>query len=80
MLTTFITPLGRFCFNRMPFGINPAPEHYQKKMNEILDDLDGKICIMDDISIYGKSQTEHDTRLRAVLKKLDESEATLNPE
>ena len=21
-LTTFITPLGRFCFNRLPFGIN----------------------------------------------------------
>ena len=24
-LTTFITPFGRFCFNRLPFGITSAP-------------------------------------------------------
>ena len=29
-LTTFITPFGRFCFNRLLFGISPAPEHFQK--------------------------------------------------
>jgi hypothetical protein len=45
-----------------------------------LDGLDGQICIIDDILIHGKTQKEHDTRLRAVLKKLDESGATLNPE
>ena len=94
LLTMFITPFGRFCFNRMPFGIKTAPEHYQKKMNKILEGLDGQICIIDDILIHldgqiciiddilihGKTQKEHDIRLRAVLKKLDESGATLNPE
>ena len=25
LLTTFITPFGRFCFNRLPFGITSAP-------------------------------------------------------
>ena len=30
LLTTFITPFGRFCFNRLPFGITSAPEHFQK--------------------------------------------------
>ena len=33
LLTTFITPIGRFCFNRLPFGITSAPEFYQKKMS-----------------------------------------------
>ena len=28
-LTTFITPFGRFCFNKLPFGISSAPEHFQ---------------------------------------------------
>ncbi len=28
-LTTFITP-GRYCFNKLPFGICSAPEVYQK--------------------------------------------------
>ena len=80
LLSTFITPFGRFCFNRMPFGIKTAPEHYQKKMNEILEGLNGQVCIIDDILIHGKTQKEHDTSLRAVLKKRDESGATLNPE
>ena len=29
-MTTFITPFGRFCFNKLPFGISSAPEHFQK--------------------------------------------------
>ena len=29
LLTTFITPMGRFCFNKLPFGISSAPEHFQ---------------------------------------------------
>ena len=29
-LTTFITPGGRFCFRRLPFGITSAPEIFQK--------------------------------------------------
>ena len=80
LLTTFITPFGRFCFNRMPFGIKSAPEHYQKKMSQILDGSDGHISIMDDMLIHGKTQKEHDSRLRAVLKKLDDAGATLNAE
>ena len=44
LLTTFITPFGRFCFNRLPFGITSAPEHFQKRMSEILTNLDGVVC------------------------------------
>ena len=33
-LTTFITPFGRFCFNRLPFGISSAPEHFQKRISQ----------------------------------------------
>ena len=29
-LTTFITPFGRYCFNKLPFGITSAPELFQK--------------------------------------------------
>lgn len=75
LLTTFITPFGRFYFNRMPLGIKSAPEHYQKKMSQILEGQDGHISIIDD-----KTQEEHDKRLRAVLRKRDEAGATLNPE
>lgn len=64
----------------MPFGITSAPEHYQKKMSQILDGLDGQVSIISDMLIHGKTQVEHDSRLRAVLNKLDGAGATLNAE
>ena len=54
-LTTFITPFGRFCFNCLPFGITSAPEYFQKKMSQLLEGLEGVVCIMDDVLIYGQN-------------------------
>ena len=61
------TPFGRFCFNRLPFGITSAPEHFQRRMSEILQDVEGAVCLMDDILVHGKSKEEHDQRLLIVL-------------
>jgi hypothetical protein len=41
LLTTFITHNGRYCFNKLPFGISSAPELFQKRMSKILTGLDG---------------------------------------
>ncbi len=80
LLTTFITPFGRFCFNRMPFGIKSAPEHFQKKMQQILEGQEGQLSIIDDVLVHGKTKHEHDTRLRSVMKKFNDAGVTLNPE
>ena len=32
LITTFITPFGRYCFNALPFGINSATKHFSRKM------------------------------------------------
>ena len=63
-------PFGIFDFNRLPFGIISAPEHFQRRMSQILTDLEGAICLIDDILIYEKTQEEHDARLTKVLEKL----------
>lgn len=47
-LTTFITPFGCYCFNKLPFGITSTPEHFHKRMSAILG-LEGVMCIMDDV-------------------------------
>ena len=78
LLTTFITPFGRFCFNRLPFGITSAPEHFQRRMSDILQEVEGAVCLMDDILIHGKSKEEHDQRLSTVLHRLQEAGVTLN--
>ena len=80
LLTTFITPIGRFHFNKLPFGISSAPEQFQKRMSQILDGLDGVVCQMDDVLVHGKDQAEHDQRLTAVLKRIESAGATLNPD
>ena len=79
-LTTFITPMGRFCFNHLPFGITCAPEFYQKRMFHILSGLPGVVCMIDDILVFGHSQQEHDQRLESVLKRINRAGVTLNSE
>ena len=64
----------------MLFGIKSAPEHYQRKMSQILEGSDGYISIIDDMLIHVKMQEEHDCRLKVVLKRLDDMRATLNAE
>ena len=75
-LTTFITPCGRYCFTRMPFGITFAPEFFQRDMSALPRGLKGVVCQIDDILVHGKDQQEHDQRLEAVLQRLHE--LTLN--
>ena len=78
LLTTFITPFGRFCFNKLPFGISSAPEIFQRQMNEVLLGLPGVLCHIDDILIYGKDAAEHKSRLQATLKRIQSAGITLN--
>ena len=78
LLTTFITPFGRLCYNRLPFGITSAPEHFQRRMSETMDSLEGTLCIMDDILIYGSNQEEHDARLTVALDRIQAANLTLN--
>ena len=80
LLTTFITPWGRYCYTRPPFGISSAPEHFQKSMQRILEGLPGVECQTDDIIVYGANQAEHNERLEAVLIRLQEANVTLNGE
>ena len=78
LLTTFIAPFGCFCFNKLPFGISSAPEHFQKRMSRILTGLEGVVCQMDDILVFGNNKAEHDAHLLAALQRIKSAGATLN--
>lgn len=44
-LTVFITPISRFCFRQLPFGI--APEIFQRQLSSLLINHKGIIVVMD---------------------------------
>ncbi|XP_021348815.1 uncharacterized protein K02A2.6-like [Mizuhopecten yessoensis] len=71
-LCTFNTPFGRYRFMRLPFGVNSAPEVFQRAISEMVHDIDGTEAIIDDILIWGVTQEEHDQRLAAVLERARE--------
>jgi hypothetical protein len=71
-LTTFNTPLGRYRWLRLPFGIKSVPEIYQRIMDEMLKDIEGAFAIIDDILIAGDDIEHHDKILKAVIKRATE--------
>ena len=79
-MTTFITPCGHYRFKCLPYSISLVPEYFQKKMDNILHGLQGVVCHIDDILIFGKDKQEHDARLKKVLDSLSQSSLTLDPE
>ena len=50
-LTTFITPFGRFCFKGLPFGISLGPEVFHRIVSQLLSNIPGVICDIDDILV-----------------------------
>ena len=83
-LTTFATPWGRFRWLRMPFGIAPAPEEFQRRLNEALEGLDGVRTIADDTIVFGVGDTDdeavvdHDQKLLALLERCRRRHIKLN--
>ncbi len=78
LLTTFITPYGRFCFLRMPFGISSGPEYFTDRMTQILRSTEAH-CQMDDILVGTPDVEGHEEKLIPVLERLQEAGVTLNP-
>ena len=46
----------------------------------ILEGLEGVLCLVDDVLVFGSDQQEHDRRLRGVLERLNKARVTLNAE
>ena len=46
-------------------------------MSEILLGLDGVVCILDNVLIFGPNQEIHDMRLKAVLQRVKSAGVTL---
>ncbi|XP_033126376.1 uncharacterized protein LOC117124300 [Anneissia japonica] len=63
-LTTFRTPFGRYCFQRLPFGLSVSQDVFQQHMDRIINQADGCVCI----AVIGRSEEEHDRNLHNLLE------------
>lgn len=77
-ITTFMTSKGLMRFKRLMFGINCAPEIFQRIMCEMMADIEGVVVYIDDVIVWGSSIFEHNERLQKVLAVLEKNNALLN--
>jgi hypothetical protein len=72
--TAFNVENGHYEFVRMPFGLKNAPATFQRVMDNVLKELQEKICLvyMDDIIVFSTSLQEHISNLKLIFKRLRE--------
>ena len=80
LMTTFNSPIGRYKFLRLPFGLNISQDVFQQKMDEILAECPGTLGISDDTVVYGRSEEEHDKNLHTIFQKAREHGLVFNYE
>ena len=54
-----LSSLGKYEFNRVPFGLAQAPAYFQKLISDVLKGCNLAMGYLDDIIIYSRSEKEH---------------------
>ena len=69
-------------WNRLAFGLTNAPGTFQRTMNNILQPVIGKICLvyLDDIIVFSKSAEEHVENLKTIFDLLEKANLRLKLE
>ena len=75
-----ISGIGKYQFNRVPFGLAQAPAYFQTLINKVLDNIDFAMGYLDDIIIFSRSEEEHLDHIEQVFKRLEEAGLKLSLE
>ncbi|KAK2727056.1 hypothetical protein QYM36_007791 [Artemia franciscana] len=68
-LTTFSTICGCYHWKRYPLGLILVQDVLQQRMEQAFDSLKGLCVLIDDLLNYGRTQKEHDERLKEALQR-----------
>ncbi|XP_062542266.1 uncharacterized protein K02A2.6-like [Armigeres subalbatus] len=79
-LTTFLAENGMFRFTRLMFGVNCAPEIFQREMTRILEGIEHKIIYIDDVLLFADSLEKLRETVAQVLQIFKDNNLTLNTE
>jgi hypothetical protein len=80
--TAFTVPRGKFEFQRMPFGLRNSGSTFQRKMDNVLNQVKregykGVDAYSDNVLIATKTLDEHYRTLNRVLEAMDENNMTV---
>ena len=77
--TTFITEHGRYQYLRTPQGHISSGDAYVRRFDEIIEEVDRKVKIVDDVLLYDVSIEDSFFHSFDFLSKCEENGATMNP-
>lgn len=78
-LTTFMSENGMFRFKRLMFGVNCAPEIFQREMSRILGGVKNIIVYIDDVLIFADNLEDLHKTVAQVMEILRANNLTINP-
>ena len=76
----FVCQFGRYQYKHLPFGAAPAGDMFQRKIDEIFNDMPNVFGIADDILVVGYEDDgrDHDKTVHKVLQRCRKVNLKLN--
>ena len=78
LLTTFNSPFGKYCFQKLSFGLVMSQGVFQQRMDMITGECTGALAFIDDVIIHGKTKEEHNLNLRKLMETAQTAGLTFN--
>ena len=75
--TAFVTPLAKYEYLKVPFGLAQAPMYIQNLMNKVLNGLHLTLAYLDDVIMFSKSAEQHLKHIQIVLTRLKQAKLRL---
>ena len=72
--TAFVTPLGRYEYLKIQFGLAQVPIYFQNLMNKVLNGLHFTLAYLDDVIIFSESAEQHLKHIQIVLTRLKQAQ------
>ena len=70
-ICSIILPWGKYCYTRLPQGLNCSPDVFQERMDSIFSDIEHVFCYIDNILVVThKGFDDHMNCLEEVLQRL----------
>ena len=75
--TVFVTPLGKYEYLKVPFGLAQVPTYFQNLMNKVINGLHFTLAYLDDVIIFSKTAEQQLKHIQIVLTRLKQAKLRL---